>query len=150
MKKLILLPFLILFANLLFAQIQNPVAWTATSKKIADKTYEVRLTANMQKGWHIYSQTTPEGGPIPTQITFTKNPLLIIKGKAKEIGRLQQHNEPLFAVDVKQFSDKVDFVQILNLKANVKTSVDMSVEFMVCNDKQCLPPATKKFTVALK
>ncbi len=56
MKKLILLPFLILFANLLFAQIQNPVAWTATSKKIADKTYEVRLTANMQKGWHIYSQ----------------------------------------------------------------------------------------------
>jgi thiol:disulfide interchange protein DsbD len=150
MKKLILLPFLILFANLLFAQIQNPVAWTATSKKIGDKTYEVRLTANMQKGWHIYSQTTPEGGPIPTQITFTKNPLLIIKGKAKEIGRLQQHNEPLFGVDVKQFSDKVDFVQIVNLKANVKTSVDMSVEFMVCNDKQCLPPATKKFTVALK
>jgi thiol:disulfide interchange protein DsbD len=150
MKKLILFPFLILFANLLFAQIQNPVAWTATSKKIGDKTYEVRLTANMQKGWHIYSQTTPEGGPIPTQITFTKNPLIIIKGKTKEIGRLQQHNEPLFGVDVKQFSDKVDFVQIVNLKANVKTSVDMSVEFMACNDRQCLPPVTKKFTVALK
>lgn len=150
MKKLILLPFLILFANLLFAQIQNPVAWTATSKKIGDKTYEVRLTANMQKGWHIYSQTTPEGGPIPTNISFTKNPLLVIKGNTKEIGKLEQHNEPLFGVDVKQFSNKVDFVQVVNLKANVKTSVDMSVEFMVCNDKQCLPPATKKFTVALK
>jgi thiol:disulfide interchange protein DsbD len=149
MKKLILLPLFILCATLLFAQIQNPVAWTATSKKIGDKTYEVRLTANMQKGWHIYSQTTPEGGPIPTNISFTKNPLLVIKGSTKEIGKLEQHNEPLFGVDVKQFSNMVDFVQIVNLKANVKTSVDMSVEFMVCNDRQCLP-ATKKFTVALK
>ena len=150
MKKLIALPFFILFANLLFAQIQNPVAWTASSKKIADKTYEVRLTANMQKGWHIYSQTTPEGGPVPTNISFTKNPLLVMKGSTKEIGKLEKHNEPLFGVDVKQFSDKVDFVQVVNLKANVKTSVDLSVEFMVCNDKQCLPPVTKKFTVALK
>lgn len=150
MKKLFLLPFLILCANLLFAQIQNPVAWTATSKKINDKTYEVRLSAVMQKGWHIYSQTTPEGGPVPTTITFTKNPLLVIKGAAKEIGKLEKHNEPLFGVDVKQFSDKVDFVQTVNLKANVKTSVNLAIEFMVCNDKQCLPPATKKFTVALK
>lgn len=150
MKKLIILPFLILCANLLFAQIQNPVTWIATSKKISDKTYEVRLTATMQKGWHIYSQTTPEGGPVPTTITFTNNPLLLIKGKPKEIGKLEQHNEPLFGVDVKQFSNKVDFVQSVNLKANVKTSVNLAVEFMVCNDKQCLPPATKKFTVALK
>ena len=150
MKKLILLPLFILCATLLFAQIQNPVAWTATSKKISDKTYEVRLTANMQKGWHIYSQNTPEGGPYPTNISFTKNPLLVIKGSTKEIGKLEQHNEPLFGVDVKQFSNMVDFVQIVNLKANVKTSVDMSVEFMACNDRQCLPPVTKKFTVALK
>lgn len=149
MKKIIALSVFVLSANLLFAQILNPVAWTATSKKIADKTYEVRLTATMQKGWHIYSQTTPEGGPVPTNVSFNKNPLVIIKGKTKEVGKLEQHNEPLFGVNVKQFSNKVEFVQMVNLKANVKTSVDMSVEFMACNDKQCLPPVTKKFTVAL-
>lgn len=150
MKKIITLSFFLFSANLIFAQILNPVSWTATSKKIADKTYEIRLTANMQRGWHIYSQTTPDGGPVPTNISFAKNPLLLMKGKTKEVGKLEQHNEPLFGVEVKQFSNKVDFVQVVNLKANVKTSADVSVEFMACDDKQCLPPVTKKFTVALK
>ncbi len=150
MKKIITASFLLLFSNFLFAQIQNPVEWTATSKKINDKTYEIHLTANINKGWHVYSQTTPDGGPVPTTVTFTKNPLLIIDGKTKELGKLEQRHEDLFGVDVKQFSNKIDFVQVVKLKANVKTSVDVAVEFMVCNDKQCLPPTTKKFTVALK
>ena len=150
MKKLFAASFLLLFSNFLFAQIvENPVHWTATAKKISDKTYEVHLIANIEDGWHIYSQTTPTGGPIPTNISFTKNPLLVLEGNAKEMGKLEQHNEPLFGVEVKQFSDKVDFVQVVKVKANVKTSVSVSVEFMVCNDHECLPPSTKKFTVAL-
>jgi thiol:disulfide interchange protein DsbD len=136
MKKFITASFLLLFTNLLFAQIQNPVSWTAKAKKIGDKTYEIHLTANINKGWHIYSQTTPEGGPVPTNVSFTKNPLFQLQGAAKEVGKLEQHNEPLFGVDVKQFSNKVDFVQVVKLKANVKTSADVAVEFMVCNDKQ--------------
>ena len=150
MKKIATAAFLLLFSNMLFAQIQNPVSWIATSKKINDKTYEIHLTANIKKGWHIYSQSTPEGGPIPTNVSFTKNPLLTLEGKTKELGKLEQRHEELFGVDVKQFSNKIDFVQVVKLKAPVKTSVDVAVEFMVCDDKQCLPPATKKFTVALK
>ena len=151
MKKIISGAVLLLFSNILFAQIQNPVSWIATSKKINDKTYEIHLTANIDNGWHIYSQTTPDGGPIPTKLTFTKNPLLTMEGNAKEVGKLEQHIEPLFGnIDVKQFSNHVDFVQIVKLKSPVKTSVDVAVEFMVCNDKQCLPPSTKKFSLALK
>jgi len=150
MKKLIFASFLLLFSNFLFAQIQNPVSWTATAKKVSDKTYEIHLTANINNGWHIYSQNTPDGGPIPTSITFTKNPLIMLHGTAKEVGKLEQKNEPLFGVDVKQFSKNVDFIQVVKLKANVKTSADVAIEFMVCNDKQCLPPTTKKFSVALK
>lgn len=151
MKKIIPFAFLLLFSNILFAQIQNPVDWTATSKKISDKVYEIHLTANLDKGWHIYSQTTPEGGPVPTNISFIKNPLIIVEGKAKELGKLEKHVEPLFGgIDVKQFSNSVDFVQLVKLKAPVKTSVNVDVEYMVCNDKQCLPPSTKKFSVALK
>lgn len=150
MKKYIISGIFLLAANFLFAQIQNPVSWTTTSKKINDKTYEVHLTANLNNGWHIYSQHTPEGGPVPTSLTFTKNPLVIIEGKAKEVGKLEQHVEPLFGnIDVKQFSNKVDFVQLVKLKAPVKTSVNVAVEFMVCNDKQCLPPKTEKLSVAL-
>src|SRR5665213_1837276 len=151
MKKTIPIAILLLCSNFLFAQIQNPVTWSTTSKKIDSKTYEVHVTANLDKGWHIYSQTTAEGGPVPTSFTFSKNPLVIVEGKTKEIGKLEKHNEPLFQnIEVKQFSNNVDFVQTVKLKAPVKTSVDVAVEFMVCNDKQCLPPSTKKFSVALK
>ena len=145
MKKYIITGIFLLAANFLFAQIQNPVSWTTSSKKINDKTYEVHLTANLNSGWDIYSQHTPEGGPVPTSLTFTKNPLVTVEGKAKEVGKLEQHVEPLFGnIDVKQFSNKVDFVQLVKLKAPVKTSVNVAVEFMVCNDKQCLPPKTER------
>lgn len=150
MKKLFTAALLLMFSNILFAQlVKNPVQWTASSKKISDKTYEVRLSATIPDGWHIYSQNTPDGGPVPTEIIFTKNPLVITQGKAKEVGKMEKHFEPLFNVDVLQYSEKVDFVQIVKLKANVKTKVDVAVEFMVCDDKQCLPPSTKKFTLSL-
>lgn len=149
MKKLFLLGLFIGLGTFVFAQIKNPVKWSYTAKKIAATTYEVRLTATMERGWHLYSQTTPDGGPVKTSITFAKNPLLTVDGKAKEVGKLEQRHEDLFGVDVKQYSGKVDFVQTVKLKAAAKTSVTGSVEFMVCNDKECLPPRTEKFSVPL-
>ena len=133
-----------------FAQVQDPVNWSFLAKKTADKTYEIHLTATIESGWHIYSQSTPDGGPIPTAITFAKNPLAIMDGGIKEVGKLEQHNEPLFGVDVKQYSNKVDFVQVVILKSNVKTAINGSVEFMVCNDRQCLPPKSEKFSIPIK
>ncbi len=149
MKKIFFLLFLIFSTVMLQAQILNPVSWAITSKKIKDKTYEVNLTATINNGWHIYSQSTPEGGPIPTSISFTKNPLFDLDGKTKESGKLEQRHEEIFGVDVKQFSNKVDFIQVIKLKSPVKTSANIVVEYMVCNDKQCLPPTSKKFSIAL-
>lgn len=149
MRKIFVLFGILLLAGGLKAQVLNPVTWTTSSKKINKNVYEIHLTANVQKGWHIYSQTTPDGGPVPTSITFAVNPLITIDDKWNEVGKLEQHHEDIFGVDVKQYSNKVDFVQTVKLKAAVKTSASVSVEYMVCNDKQCLPPSTKKFSVAL-
>ena len=150
MKKLFFLLFTVLFVSVCAAQIQDPVSWTFSAKKINATTYEVHLTAAISGKWHLYSQTTPDGGPVPTSIEFTKNPLLSVQGKPKEIGKLQQKHEPLFGVDVKQFGGKVDFVQTIKLKTPVKTTVAGTIEFMVCDDTQCLPPTTQKFSIPLK
>jgi len=132
-----------------FAQIKDPIQWNFSSKKIDATTYEVYITAHIDKGWHLYSQTTPDGGPVPTAISFAKNPLVTVVGSAKEIGKLEQRHEELFGVDVKQFSNKVDFVQTIKLKSKVKTSLNGTVKFMTCNDHECLPPKTEKFSVEL-
>lgn len=145
MIKIFLILCSISFVSVCSAQIQNPVAWTFTAKKINVTTFEVHLNAVISGKWHLYSQTTPDGGPVPTTISFSKNPLVILQGKVKEVGKLQQKHEPLFGVDVKQFGGMVDFVQVVKLKSPVKTTVAGTIEFMVCDDTQCLPPATQKF-----
>lgn len=150
MKKLLFVFALFLLFNGAFAQIKNPVHWTFSSKKIDATTYEVHATANMDKGWHIYSQTTPAGGPVPTSVSFTKNPLLVINGIPKEVGKLEAHHEPLFGVDVKQFSNQVEFVQTVKVKGKAKTNVDGNVKFMSCNENECLPPKTQTFSVSLE
>lgn len=150
MKKITLMLLLLAAGIYATAQIQNPVKWSYKLKKLNATTYEVHLTATIEKGWHIYSQTTPDGGPVPTKISFTKNPLLTLNGTAKEVGKLEQRHEELFGVDVKQFSNTVDFVQVIKVKAAVKTSVAGTVEFMVCNDRECLPPSTNKFTLSVQ
>ncbi len=149
MKKIIFASFLIFSSHILFAQVLNPVDWKVSSKKISGNSYEVHLTANIDKGWHMYSQSTPDGGPVATSIIFTKNPLFELAGSTKEKGKLEQRHEELFGVDVKQFSNSVDFIQVIRLKSPVKTSANIVVEYMVCNDRQCLPPTSKKFSIAL-
>ncbi len=131
------------------AQIKDPVKWTATSVKKGGN-YEVILSATLPKPWHIYSQNTGNGGPVPTKFSFVKNPLLSFAGAVKEVGKLKEEYDPNFDTKVKYFADKVDFVQTVKLKSKVKTSVAVTVEYMTCDDKQCLPPTTKSFSVALK
>ena len=72
-----------------------------------------------------------------------------MEGPAKEVGKLEQKHEELFGVDVKQFSNKVVFVQTVKLKAKAKTAVSGTIEFMTCNNRECLPPKEEKFSVAL-
>lgn len=148
MQKILTLSLFILFGSCAFAQ-QNPVKWSNSVKKIGDKTYEIHITATIQNGWHIYSVSTPEGGPFPTTVNFTKNPLLTMVGNIKEKGKLQQKFEEVFGIDVKYFSNTVDFVQVVKLKSNVKTSVNGTIEYMVCTDKECLPPTKAPFVISL-
>lgn len=127
----------------------GPVSWSYSAKKTADKTYEIHLTATIGAPWHTYSQDSPDGGPLPTKIQFTKNPLVTIEGKTKEVGKMQVKHEEVFGVDVKYYSDKVDFVQVVKLKSNAKTNVSGTIEYMACDESQCLPPATVNFSVAV-
>lgn len=146
--KLILV--MLLLSPFISTKAQSPITWSFDSKKLDAKTYEVRLTATINEDWHIYSQSTPDGGPVPTSINFSKNPLLDFDGKTKEAGKIEEHFEPLFGVNVKQYSSKVIFVQKVKLKAAAKTTLNGSVTFMVCNDHECMPPKKEQFSISLK
>jgi hypothetical protein len=128
---------------------QQPVHWSFTAKKLNANLFEIHITGKIDKPWHTYSQTTPDGGPSPTHIKFSRNPLVSFKGKINEVGDLRTIHDDAFGVDVKYFDEQIDFVQVISVRSNVKTKQSGSIEFMVCNDHQCLPPKTLDFNIAL-
>ena len=137
-------------AGIGMAQKIDPVQWTYSAKKIADKTYEVHLTANIQNTWHLYSQLQPADAiNQPTEIIFKKNPLVVMDGKVKEVGKMEMFKDERLKISANQYSNKVDFVQKVKLKSNAKTSLVGSVQYQTCDDKKCLPSKKIDFTVAL-
>ena len=140
---------MVLFFGMLVSA-QNPISWTFTAKKLGTNSYEVHMTAAIQNEWHLYSQEQPEDAiAIPTAFTIKSNPLFSLNGKIKEIGKMEKFKDESLGLSANQYSKKVDFVQVVNLKGKVKTNFSGSVEFQTCDDKKCLPPKTINFNVAL-
>ena len=123
------------------------VTWNFASKKISDNTYEVRMSALVNGNYHIYAQVVGVDGPVPTSFKFVKNPLIVVDGKVKESGKLIKKREEVWGGNVNYYEKSVEFVQVVKLKGKVKTNLAGTVEFMVCDDKQCLPPAEVEFKV---
>ena len=147
MKRLILFSALLALTLSVQAQL-NPVTWTYSAKKIDDKTYEVHLTANIQAGWHLYSQVQPSDAIVdPTAIVFTTNPLIKLDGKIKELGKMEKFRDDNLKISANQYAQKVDFVQVVKLKAKTKTNLAGKVTYQTCDDKKCLPPKTVNFNV---
>lgn len=149
MRRLLVIAFLFI-AVAGFSQQASPVSWTFASKKISDNVYEVQLVATIQPGWHLYSQSQPSKAIAqPTTFNFSKNPLLDLDGKVKEIGKLEKYKDKELDIEANQYSNKVTFVQKVKVKGKVKTNVSGKLEFQTCDDKKCLPPKTVNFSVAL-
>ena len=113
-------------------------------------TYTFTATANIEGDWHIYSQTTGSGGPIPTKITFNKNPLVTIVGVTKEIGKVKQVYDDLFKTTVRYIGETATYTQTLKVRGGVKTNITGTVAYNVCDDRQCLPPSKKTFDLKLQ
>lgn len=150
MKKVLFFAAFAFTAGLVSAQVANPVSWAFAGKKISNGVYEVQLTATLQQGWHLYSQTQPKDAIAqPTSFSFTKNPLVELDGKVKETGKLEKFTDKELGVSANQYSKQVTFVQKVKLKGKARTAVTGNLTFQTCDDKKCLPPKTVAFSVAL-
>lgn len=149
MKKIGCLTLIMFFFSAIgFAQIENPVTWNFTADNTGAKQYDVHMTATVSGNWHIYAQVCGEG-PEPTTFSFTKNPLIKLVGKIKEVGKLETSYDPNFKSTLKFYSSNVDFVQKVTVKTTANTSLKGTVLYMVCNDKRCLPPKEIPFNIKL-
>lgn len=149
MKKLLLL-FLILFSfQNTFSQIYDPVSFTGSVKEIGENKYTLIITAKIDKGWHIYSQTVPKGGPVPTSFTFAssknyKKTGAVIEPQGHEV------DDPVFQMRIKYFADRAVFTQDIERRSADSFKINATIFFMVCNDNSCLPPSEKEVQFVFK
>jgi len=131
-----------------FAQIEKPVKWSYAAKKISNTEAVVFLRATIQSGWHIYSQTVKDGGPIKTSFTFTPSKEYALVGKTSEPKPMSKY-EDVFKMDVAYFENTVTFQQKIKLSSPNAKEVKGQLEFMTCNDHKCLPPEDVDFSIPL-
>jgi thiol:disulfide interchange protein DsbD len=145
MKKLF--AFVLLLQSLtLFAQIEEPVKWSFSAQKLSDTEVNLLIKAKIDKGWHVYSQFIEDGGPIPTSFKFSPSADYELIGKVSESPKAVNAFDPNFGMQIAWHQDAVTFTQKIKLK-NPKTTIKGVLEFMVCNDKKCLPPTEVEFTI---
>lgn len=92
----------------------------------------------MAPGWHIYSQHTDEGGPIPTTIRFANNQDFIPIGTTVENGLPETSCDETFGVNVTTYSGKVTFLQKIKL-LHPKKNIHGTIEYMTCDANVCIP-----------
>jgi len=130
------------------AQILTPVHWSYAAKKTGKDEAIVFMKATIDDGWHLYSQTVKEGGPVKTTIAFPAAKTYTLVGKTIEPTPITRY-EKVFSMDVSFFEHEAIFQQKIKLKPG-QVTVKGTIEYMTCNDHQCLPPEDIEFNVAIK
>jgi hypothetical protein len=151
MKSLYTLILACFFTLSLSAQIEKPVTWSFSKKKISDTEYDLIFKASIQKGWYTYSQyLESDDGPVRTSFNYDKGNHFTLVGKNKEISSHRKEGpEPLFDnMNLIKFSEEVTFVQRIKL-ADATKAIKGYLEFMTCDNEKCLPPEEVDFVFDL-
>ncbi len=144
MKKILTVAAAFLISLGAFAQIENPVKWAYAAKRTSPTEATVFIKASIDNGWHIYSQHIEEGGPIKTSFTFEPSKSYVLVGKTIEPKAIAKFDKQ-FKMNIGFFEKEVIFQQKVKLKSAGAANVKGKLEFMVCNDKKCLPPTEIEF-----
>lgn len=134
MKKAFFLLLALLAISTNYAQILDPAKWTTKIEKLSESEFNLVFEAVIEPDWHIYSQFTPEGGPLPLEFAFKnagKDYKLV--GKAVESKTSRAYND-IFEVDEVFFSNKATIKQKIKvLNANIST-IDVTLEYQICKE----------------
>ena len=145
MKKIIFTLTALFFLSASFAQILNPVKFNYSAVKKGNNLYELRIKTLLEPKWHIYSIKNPPGGAEPTTIKVKEGNSV---GTTKEKGKLKSIYDEAFQLTQNYYENTVDFVQLVKISSGSK-KITGTIVYMVCNDKQCLPPKDVEFNIKL-
>ena len=143
MKKLLtLLSLLIIYS--VSAQMYDPVHWTFSKEKISDNEIELQFKANIEKGWHLYSQFLPnQADAYPTNFIFVNTENYDFLGEVVEPEPIRKADAMFDNMILPYFKDEVVFRQRIKVNSSNDFKINGEISFMSCDASQCVfPPLT--------
>jgi len=136
--------FSLLIVSKLFAQVYTPVLWQMSSNQISEDEVELIFKANIEDPWHLYSQDIPMA---PPATTFNFDSIVGYEriGEVSETESISEYDAN-FDMVLKYFSQEATFVQRIKLLSTDPIEIKGFINFMSCDDTQCLPPSDEEFS----
>lgn len=148
MQKLIrnLLPVLAaLTAATAFGQ---KVAWTGAAEPLENNEYRIVIEAAIPAPYHMYDMGPYEGGPNATAITFAPAEGVEFKGGVEPLTTPHRYFDEMFQMEIGTYEGKARFAQRVRLSVP-QAEVRAAIEWMICDDKSCMPPEDTELTIAI-
>jgi thiol:disulfide interchange protein len=139
--------FLILAAVSPLSAKDDPVQWTLEPYKDASNVKPgghawLQLTAKIQSGWHLYSPTTPPGGPIISTLKLNESPAVA----SYQLYRPQpvRKLDPNFQLETETYTDQAVFlIDATTTSKTGQATVEAAMRYQACSDFKCLNPVKK-------
>ena len=122
------------------------VTFTTTQKRISPTEIEITFKGVISPGWHVYSTTVGDGGPVRASFGVDNKDGVELSGKLKDGPGMKTAHDEIFDIPVSYFENSCTFTQRMTL---TKKDYNLKgyLEFGACNDENCLPPTTVEVTV---
>jgi thiol:disulfide interchange protein DsbD len=145
-KIYFLLVALLAFVNV-NSQILDPAKWTTKIETKSANSFLITFEGTIENDWHLYSQFTPDGGPLPLEVNFKNaqgNYSLI--GKAKESKTRTAYND-VFEVNETFFEKRAVITQEIKVLNPALKKIEVELNYQVC--KEVCINMEKKFSFVL-
>ncbi|MDE6581480.1 MAG: thioredoxin family protein [Duncaniella sp.] len=130
------------------AQLVNPIRWTSKINKESDTQAELVFHATVDKGWHLYGMTLPDGGPRPTHFEFTTLKGCRLDGGVTPSTAPIKKVDMVFHLELSWWESNVTFTQKLVITDPAAWHVAGYISFQGCDDSACMAPTKETFDFA--
>lgn len=128
----------------LAGQLKNPAHWTL--KPSAERVppgaeLTAALELRLDEPWHMYSMTTPKGGPVITTIALEESPA--VDSWQIWYPPPQRKFDPNFQIDAETYEKSATFQFVIRLKPDAPAGeheLTARMRYQLCTDRECLPP----------
>lgn len=147
MKKLFFIAAFLLAITSFAQTAEDPIIIETSVKKISDTEYDIIFSAELYKGWYLYSQHNPEDASLPLEITIKEGEAgYKLIGKAAEKDTFKKYSETWEKEEI-VFKDKAIITQRIQLTNKDITRIKLNFFGQVC-ETACIN-IDEPFTISL-